>query len=99
MERRVDDDISQREVDAAAIPVMPGQMEAVMLFIEVRDPQAFPAPVDLREAAGEEVPRCLRAIQLQRGFGTLMLHLVHVSDRRACLDTNRVRCEQELDPF
>src|SRR5690348_5018438 len=72
--RCVENDRAQRKAHAAAIAAMTRQVEAIGLAVEMGDPQAFLAQVGLSEAAGEEGPRGGEAIELQRGFGTLIPH-------------------------
>ena len=64
------------------VPAMAGEMEAMRLVINMRDPQAFAPRIFLGKATGEEGPRRLDAIELQREFGTLIPHAVHISDAR-----------------
>ena len=53
---------------------MPGQMDAVQLAIDVRDPQALSSGIGLGEATCEEREGRIRSVQLERLCGTLIAH-------------------------
>ena len=52
------------------------------LVVEMRHPQAFARRVGVGEAACEEAPGGVEAIQFQRGFGTLISHGDGITRRR-----------------
>jgi hypothetical protein len=72
--RRVRDDFADREIRAAFVAAMAGDVQASRLLIDMRDPQAFTARVLLCEAPCEKVASGLDAVELQREFGTLIPH-------------------------
>lgn len=67
-------DRAKREVGSAFIAGIACEVQALSLLVDVRDPQAFALPVALRETAGEKALGGLVTIELQREFGTLILH-------------------------
>ena len=54
VQRGIDDDVAEREVDAAGVAAMMRDMEAARLRIEMRNPQAFMRRIGFSEAAGEK---------------------------------------------
>ena len=76
MQRRIPDDGPQGKIGAAGVAFVAGQVEAIGLTIDVRDPQALSCGIGLGKAASEEGAGCLESIQLERLFGTLIAHAV-----------------------
>jgi len=58
--------------------------------IEMGDPQALTAGVELGDAACKEGARGGEAIKCQRRFGTLIPHAHRISQSRGMNDANRV---------
>ena len=73
---RIGDDLSKRKRRRAVRSVMPGQVDAARLIVEMGDPDMFARRIALREATREESPGCVKPVKQQRGFGTLMEHEV-----------------------
>ena len=90
VQRRVDDDGAQREGDAAAVSLVPRDMEAIGLPVEMCDPQRLALRVCLGEAAGEERTCGVQPVDLQRRFGTLIPHATAVADAAPRDDAKRV---------
>lgn len=63
---RVGDDGAQRKCRAGLIAQVPRQVKAARVFIDMRDPQAFPRWIRVAEASGEKLTRGGEAIELQR---------------------------------
>ena len=49
-------------------------MDAARLTVDVCDEQMLLARIRVGDAAGEEVPRGIEAVDRQRSFGTLIAH-------------------------
>lgn len=71
---RVADNRAKREIGAGIIAGMPRQVETAGMVVQMRDPQAFPAGIGIRDAPGEEGARGRKAIELQWKFGALIMH-------------------------
>ena len=56
MRRRIRHDRTKRNVRAARVAVVAGEMEAVRLAVDVRHPQTLSSRIGLGKAAGEEGP-------------------------------------------
>ena len=74
MRRRIRHDRTKRNVRAARVAVVAGQMEAVRLAIDVRHPQTLSSGIGLGKAAGEEGAGRIESVQLERLLGTLIAH-------------------------
>ena len=66
----------------ACSAVVPGQVQALALSVQVRDPQALSSRVGLDEATREEVAGGCRSVRLERLFGTLKAHPIQLCGRR-----------------
>ena len=75
---------------AAIVAVMARQMDAARLIVEVGDPQMFLGRITFGKAAGEEAAGRIKAVEQQRGFGTLMKHGVRVHGGGRPSDWNRI---------
>ena len=89
--RRVGDDHADRHVGAVGIAVMAAEVNAARVVVDMRDPQMLLLRVGFGQAAGEEAPGLLQAIEMQRGFGTLMEHGANLCEGGRASDFNRVR--------
>ena len=78
VERRVRYNRSDGKGRVACTALMPGQVQALTLSVQVRDPQALSSRVGLGEATREEVAGGCRSVQLERLFGTLIAHLIQL---------------------
>ena len=58
----------------ACSALVPGQVQALTLSVQVRDPQALSSRAGPGEATREEVAGGCRSVQLERLFGTLIAH-------------------------
>jgi hypothetical protein len=87
---RVDDDIAQRKVDSARIAGVSRKVKAASLLVEMRDPQSLVRGRLFGEAAGKEFSSGKQAVELQRGFGTLMAHCEHLAEEAGPNDANWV---------
>ena len=74
VQRRVRHDGLQRQARAVGIAFVPGQMDAIQLAIDMRDPQALSSGIGLGETACEERAGRFRSVQLERLCGTLIAH-------------------------
>jgi hypothetical protein len=54
--------------------VVAGQVQAARVIVDMGDPHMFQARIRLCQAAGEEAPGLVQAVEAQRGFGTLLEH-------------------------
>jgi hypothetical protein len=99
MHGHIDDDPAKGEIDPARVAAVAGKMDAARLFIEMRDPQHLPCRVLLGEAAGKELMRRRRSIELQRKFGTLILHPLALTKVRSASDWKRVGFGRQVSPF
>ena len=72
--RRIPNDLADRESSAGFIPPVTREMEAARLVVDMRDPDAFMDGARIGEAAGEELSRRRKPVELQRKFGTLISH-------------------------
>jgi hypothetical protein len=70
----IGDDLAEREFGLYLVALVAGNMEAPCLFIDMCDPEAFPARIGFGEAASEKLSRHREAIKFQRKFGTLIPH-------------------------
>ncbi|MEO7813981.1 MAG: hypothetical protein ABIR87_00885 [Sphingomicrobium sp.] len=84
--------VAQGQVRAANVSVMPRQVDAPRLIVDMGDPQMFLVRTSLGEAAREESMGGLEAIEEQRGFGTLMKHGHCLVQADPASDANRIRC-------
>ena len=66
VDRCIGDDPAQRQFAPAIIAVMPREVDAPRLIIDVGDPQMFPGRIGLGEAIGEESPGRFEAVESQR---------------------------------
>ena len=64
VERRIGDDLPQREIRSVLVTHMARNMKAARIIVEVSNPQPLERKVILREAAGEEVARRSEAVEL-----------------------------------
>ena len=62
----------------ACSALVPGQMQALTLSVQVRDPQTLSSRVGLGEATREEVAGGSRSVQLERLCGTLIAHPIQL---------------------
>jgi hypothetical protein len=67
-------------------------MKAVRVAVEVRDPQALPRRIGVREASAEESARRAKPIKLERQIGTLITHGRKLGGQRTRFEQNRIRC-------
>ena len=74
MLRRVDDDFPQREGGAGLMALMPGDMQATRLVIQVCDPQALACEIPVCKAPCKELARSGQSIELEREIYTLVAH-------------------------
>ena len=95
---RIDHDLSQRKVDSAGVAQVARQVDAARLIVEVRDPKCLLVGFLFGEAAGEEIAGGGDAGELERDFGTLTTHPIHLSKGAAFHDGNRVGFESEFGP-
>jgi len=54
--------------------VVPAEVDAIQLLIQMRDEQALASRVGFSEAACEEVAGCCESVKLEGPFGTLVAH-------------------------
>ena len=66
MDRCIGDDPAQRKVGPAIVAVMPREVDAPRLIVDVGDPQMFLGWIGLGEAIGEESPGRFEAVESQR---------------------------------
>ena len=88
--RRIEDDDSERKLHFRAVALMPRDVQAARLIVEMRDPQAFRAGILFGYATAEESARRGHVVELQRGFGTLIQHAVGLLPFSGPDDENRV---------
>ena len=88
----IENDRSERQADATRVPIMPREVDAARILVQMRNPEAFTGRILLSEAAGKERACRIRPIQLQRGFGTLITHPGGLTERDGGNDSNRSRC-------
>lgn len=58
----IQDDISHRELRAALVTIVAGQVDAARTTIKMRDKEIFTMRIARSKAAGEESPCCLHTI-------------------------------------
>ena len=66
VDRCIGDDLAQRQFSPAIIAVMPREVDAPRLIIDMGDPQMFRGWIGLGEAIGEESPGRFEAVKSQR---------------------------------
>ena len=74
VQRRVGYDGLERQARTVGIAFVSGQMDAIHLAIDMRDPQALSSGIGLGETACEERAGRIRSVQLERLCGTLIAH-------------------------
>ena len=72
-------------------------MNAARLIVEVGHPEAFLVGLLFGKAAREEIAGGRDAGELERDFGTLTMHPVHVSEASEPNDEKRVRIDAEME--
>ena len=92
----VGDDRADGQFSLRLSTVMPGEMDAVQLVVDVGHEQALPSWIRLREAAGEEVAGCCESVELERPFGTLIAHPIQLCGGDATRDSNRDRLKSSF---
>lgn len=97
MRRRIGDDLADRKSAACLVALVTGQMYAVRVRIDMRDPEMLAAGILFRQAAGEERPRSRKAVELQRSVGTLISHCTEVCAAALDGDFERVRYGVKLN--
>jgi hypothetical protein len=58
---------------------MTADMQAARLIVDMCDPQALDGGVAIGQAARKEFPRRGEAVELERGFRTLIAHVSEIS--------------------
>ena len=87
---RIANDRAEREVGAGFIAFVMAEMEAGQLLVEMGDPQPLERRVGLGKTVGKEGSGGGEAVDLERGFGTLMLHLRTLGEAGFAGDRNRL---------
>ena len=88
--RSVGNDCSQREIGPVLVPFVPRQAQAAAAVIQVSDKNSFPRWIRLCEAARKEDAGRGKAVELQRGLGTLAVHAKSLGHRRRSAEEKRV---------
>ncbi len=84
---------------ARFVAVVAREVETVQLLVEMGDPQPLARGVRFREAAGKKSASGGKSIDLQRRFGTLMLHARTLERPALPNDRNRVGSGPNLLQF
>ena len=66
VDRCIGNDLAQRQFGPAIIAIMPREVDAPRLIIDMGDPQMFLGWIGLGEAIGEESPGRFEAVESQR---------------------------------
>lgn len=74
VKRSVRYDRAKRERAAGPIAFAPGQVNAVPVAVDVRNPQALSSRIGIGKAARKERAGRFRSVQLERLCGTLIAH-------------------------
>ena len=78
MPYRIGNDGANGEGRVSSRALVPRQMQAVPLIIQMRDPQALSSRIGLGKAAREEGAGRFPFVQLERLFGTLIAHPIQL---------------------
>ena len=87
----VGDDGADRQIGPVGMAVVPRQMDAARVIVDMRDPQMLARRIGLGQAAGEEAVGLLQSFEMQRGFGTLMEHGANLRTTRAIVASNLIQ--------
>jgi hypothetical protein len=72
--RGVGDDLADRKGGTRLVAVVEGDVDAARCVVDMGDQEPLAVWVLFRKAAGEEIARGCKSIELQREFGTLIPH-------------------------
>ena len=70
----IGDDFANRKTLTSSAAAMAAKMETLRVGIDMGDPKGLARRILLRHASGKEASRSLKAVELQREFGTLVPH-------------------------
>ena len=87
---RIKHDVAQGEVCESCVAVVPANVQATCLLVDMRDPQAFAGRVRIGNAAREKGAGGDKAVELERRFGTLIAHAATLPAAALADDRNRV---------